>query len=173
MHLRIIVSLLAVLLMVLAAPAAPAALPLNPKGVPTLAPMLAQVTPAVVNISVVTRSPVEDNPLFRDPLFRRFFNIPDQPSREQSAGSGVIVDRVRGYVLTNNHVINNAQEVVVTLKDRRALKARLVGTDPGTDIAVLKIDAHNLTELKFGDSDGMNVGDFVVAIGNQIGRAHV
>jgi serine protease Do/serine protease DegQ len=164
------VSLLPVLLMLLAAPATPAALPLNAKGVPTLAPMLAQVTPAVVNISVLTRSPMEDNPLFRDPLFRRFFNIPDSPSQgDQSAGSGVIVDRARGYVLTNNHVINNAQEVVVTLKDRRTLKARLVGTDPGTDIAVLKIDAQNLTELKFGDSDAMNVGDFVVAIGNPFG----
>ena len=170
MRLRTIVSLLPLLLMLLAAPAAPAALPLNPKGVPTLAPMLAQVTPAVVNISVLTRSPMEDNPLFRDPLFRRFFNIPDSPSQaEQSAGSGVIVDRARGYVLTNNHVINNAQEVVVTLKDRRTLKARLVGTDPGTDIAVLKIDAHNLAELRFGDSDAMNVGDFVVAIGNPFG----
>jgi Do/DeqQ family serine protease len=158
-----------VLLMLLVPPCAWAALPLNLKGVPTLAPMLAQVTPAVVNISVVTRSPMEDNPLFRDPLFRRFFNIPDQPSREQSAGSGVIVDRARGYVLTNNHVINNAQEVVVTLKDRRTLKARLVGTDPGTDIAVLKIEAHDLAELKFGDSDAMNVGDFVVAIGNPFG----
>ena len=170
MRLRTIVSLLPLLLMLLAAPAAPAALPLNPKGVPTLAPMLAQVTPAVVNISVLTRSPMEDNPLFRDPLFRRFFNIPDSPSQaEQSAGSGVVVDRARGYVLTNNHVINNAQEVVVTLKDRRTLKARLVGTDPGTDIAVLKIDAHNLAELRFGDSDAMNVGDFVVAIGNPFG----
>ena len=159
-----------ILLLLIAAPAAPAALPLNLKGVPTLAPMLAQVTPAVVNISVITRSPMEDNPLFRDPLFRRFFNIPDTPSRgEQSAGSGVIVDRARGYVITNHHVINNAQEVVVTLKDRRALKARLVGTDPGTDIAVLKIDAQNLAELKIGDSDAMNVGDFVVAIGNPFG----
>jgi len=158
-----------VLLMLVASNCAPAALPLNLKGVPTLAPMLSQVTPAVVNISVVTRSPMEDNPLFRDPLFRRFFNIPDQPSREQSAGSGVIVDRARGYVLTNNHVINNAQEVVVTLKDRRTLKARLVGTDPGTDIAVLKIEAKNLTELRFGDSDAMSVGDFVVAIGNPFG----
>jgi serine protease Do/serine protease DegQ len=166
MRLRIVPALS---LLLLALPAAPSGLPLNLKGVPTLAPMLAQVTPAVVNISVVTRSPMEDNPLFRDPLFRRFFNIPDRPSREQSAGSGVIVDRARGYVLTNNHVINNAQEVVVTLKDRRALKARLVGTDPGTDIAVLKIEAQNLAELKFGDSDGMNVGDFVVAIGNPFG----
>ncbi|MFH1043786.1 MAG: DegQ family serine endoprotease [Pseudomonadota bacterium] len=158
------------LLLLLVPSAVPAALPPNLKGVPTLAPMLAQVTPGVVNISVVTRSPMEDNPLFRDPLFRRFFNIPGSPSQqEQSAGSGVIVDRARGYVLTNHHVINNAQEVVVTLKDRRALKARLVGTDPGTDIAVLKIDAHNLAELKFGDSDAMNVGDFVVAIGNPFG----
>ena len=157
-------------LLLLATSAAPAGLPLNLKGVPTLAPMLLQVTPAVVNISVITRSPMEDNPLFRDPLFRRFFNIPDGQSQgEQSAGSGVIVDRARGYVLTNNHVINNAQEIVVTLKDRRALKARLIGTDPGTDIAVLKIEAQNLAELKFGDSDAMNVGDFVVAIGNPFG----
>ena len=165
MRLRFVLALL----MLLLPPCARASLPLNLKGVPTLAPMLAQVTPAVVNISVVTRSPMEDNPLFRDPLFRRFFNIPDQSTREQSAGSGVIVDRARGYVLTNNHVINNAQEVVVTLKDRRTLKAQLVGTDPGTDIAVLKIEAHNLAELKFGDSDAMNVGDFVVAIGNPFG----
>ena len=165
MRLRFVLALL----MLLLPPCARASLPLNLKGVPTFAPMLAQVTPAVVNISVVTRSPMEDNPLFRDPLFRRFFNIPDQSTREQSAGSGVIVDRARGYVLTNNHVINNAQEVVVTLKDRRTLKAQLVGTDPGTDIAVLKIEAHNLAELKFGDSDAMNVGDFVVAIGNPFG----
>jgi len=158
------------LMLLLAAHAVGAALPLDAKGMPTLAPMLAQVTPAVVNISVITRAPMEDNPLFRDPLFRRFFNIPDEPSAgEQSAGSGVIVDRARGYVITNNHVVNNAQEVMVTLKDRRALKARLVGTDPGTDIAVLKIDARNLAELKFADSDNMNVGDFVIAIGNPFG----
>ena len=171
MRLRTIRSLVRFLLLLfLAVPCARAALPLDVRGAPTLAPMLAQVTPAVVNISVVTRSPMEDNPLFRDPLFRRFFNIPDRPSREeQSAGSGVIVDSARGYVLTNNHVINNAQEVVVTLKDRRTLKARLVGTDPGTDIAVLKIEAADLAELRFGDSDIMNVGDFVVAIGNPFG----
>ncbi|MBE0620812.1 MAG: DegQ family serine endoprotease [Burkholderiales bacterium] len=157
-------------LLLIVAPAASASLPIDAKGLPTLAPMLAEVTPAVVNISVRTRAPMEDNPLFQDPLFRRFFNIPDRPAREeQSTGSGVIVDRAHGYVLTNNHVINNAQEIVVTLKDRRTLKARLVGTDPGTDVAVLKIDASNLAELKFGDSDAMNVGDFVVAIGNPFG----
>ena len=156
-------------ILLLAAGSVPAALPVDVKGMPTLAPMLTQVTPAVVNISVLTRAPIEDNPLFRDPLFRRFFNIPDRPQKDQSAGSGVIVDRTRGYVLTNHHVIANAQEVIVTLKDRRQIKAKLVGTDPGTDIAVLKIEGNNLSELKFGDSDSMNVGDFVVAIGNPFG----
>jgi len=170
MSLHRILSLLAPLLVLLAAPATAAGLPLDLRGLPTLAPMLSQVTPAVVNISVLTRAPIEENPLFRDPLFRRFFNIPDSAAQgEQSTGSGVIVDRAHGYVLTNNHVIDNAQEVVVTLKDRRTFKAKLVGTDPGTDIAVLKIDAKNLAEIKFGDSDAMNVGDFVVAIGNPFG----
>lgn len=80
---------------------------LDPKGLPTLAPLVNEVTPAVVNVSVITRSPLEDNPLFRDPFFRRFFNLPDRPQRrEQAAGSGVIVDAARGYVLTNHHVIS-------------------------------------------------------------------
>ena len=121
-----------------AAPAAaPAAMPLpvDSRGMPTLAPMLAQVTPAVVNISVMARDPAESNPLLRDPFFRRFFNVPEQPRGEHSAGSGVIVDAARGLVMTNYHVIRDAQEVVVTLKDRRQLKARLIGADPGTDIA--------------------------------------
>ncbi|MBI2316567.1 MAG: DegQ family serine endoprotease [Betaproteobacteria bacterium] len=131
--------------------------------------MLAQATPAVVNISVVMRDPGENNPLLRDPFFRRFFNLPEQPRTEQSAGSGVIVDAGRGLVLTNHHVIKDAQEVVVTLKDRRALKAQLAGADPGTDIALLRIPAENLTALKFGDSDALQVGDFVVAIGNPFG----
>lgn len=143
--------------------------PADSRGMPTLAPMLAQVTPAVVNISVTARDPAESNPLLRDPFFRRFFNIPDQPRGEQSAGSGVIVDAARGLVLTNHHVIRDAQEVLVTLKDRRQLKARLVGTDPGTDIALLRVTAERLTALRLGDSDAINVGDFVVAIGNPFG----
>ncbi len=139
-------------------------------GVPSLAPLLQDVTPAVVNISVLTRSAIEDNPLFRDPFFRRFFNIPDQAARqERSAGSGVIVDAVRGYVLTNHHVIKDALQVIVTLKDRRQFQAKLVGMDPGTDIALLKIEARNLQALRLGDSDLLNVGDFVVAIGNPFG----
>ena len=154
--------------LILAAGSAQAAMP-PPGGVPSLAPMLGQVTPAVVNISVMARNPAESNPLLQDPFFRRFFNIPDQPRGEQSAGSGVIVDAGRGLVLTNNHVIKDAQEIVVTLKDRRQLKAQLVGTDPGTDIALLRIPAEGLTAIRFGDSDSANVGDFVVAIGNPFG----
>jgi serine protease Do/serine protease DegQ len=139
-------------------------------GVPTLAPLIAEVTPAVVNISTVSRAPAETNPLLRDPFFRRFFDIPDRPQRqERAAGSGVIVNARAGLVLTNNHVIRGAQEIVVTLKDRRQFKAKLVGADPGTDIAVLKIEAQELKALRLGDSDQLNVGDFVLAIGNPFG----
>jgi serine protease Do/serine protease DegQ len=140
------------------------------RGLPTLAPLVNEVTPAVVNISVVTRAPMEDNPLFRDPFFKRFFNLPDKPQRrEQAAGSGVIVDAARGYVLTNNHVIKDAEQVIVTLKDRRQFQARVVGTDPGTDIAVVRIEPKALTALRLGDSDQLNVGDYVIAIGNPFG----
>ena len=145
-------------------------IPVDAKGMPTLAPMLSTVTPGVVNISVLSRDPAESNPLLRDPFFRRFFNIPDQQARpQQSAGSGVIVDAARGLVLTNHHVVKDAQEIVVTLKDRRELKAKLVGADPGTDVALLRIAPDRLTAMKFGDSDVLNVGDFVVAIGNPFG----
>ncbi len=140
------------------------------RGLPTLAPLVNDVTPAVVNISVVTRTPMENNPLFRDPFFRRFFGAPDRPQqREQAAGSGVIVDAARGYVLTNNHVIKDAERAIVTLKDRRQFTAKLVGTDPGTDIAVLQIEAAGLSALKIGDSDNLQVGDYVLAIGNPFG----
>jgi serine protease Do/serine protease DegQ len=150
-------------------PAAQAAQP--QVGQTTLAPLVSEVTPAVVNISVVTRSPLEDNPLFRDPFFRRFFNLPDKPppQQEQAAGSGVIVDAAKGYVLTNNHVVRQAERIIVTLKDRRQFPARLVGTDPGTDVAVLQIPSQNLAALKFGDSDALQVGDYVIAIGNPFG----
>ena len=140
------------------------------RGLPTMAPLVNQVTPAVVNISVLTRAPMEDNPLFRDPFFRRFFNLPDRPQRkEQAAGSGVIIDAARGFVLTNNHVIKDAEQVIVTLKDRRSFPAKLVGTDPGTDIAVLQIPPQNLSALRIGDSDALQVGDYVLAIGNPFG----
>ena len=152
-----------------AASAAFAALPLVVDGqpLPSLAPMLEKVTPAVVNIATLSR---EASPMMRDPFFRRFFEGPDQPQRrERSAGSGVIVDAARGLVVTNHHVIREAQEIVVLLKDRRVYKAELVGSDPGTDIAVLRIPAENLTAIRVGDSDAVNVGDFAVAIGNPFG----
>ncbi len=148
-----------------------AALPMlqSREGLPTLAPVIERVAPAVVNISVLQRSPEEQNPLLRDPFFRRFFGLPDRPQGQVSAGSGVIVDARNGYVITNHHVIRDASEVAVTLKDNRRLPAKLVGSDAGTDIALLKIPAENLAEAKFGDSDALAVGDFVVAIGNPFG----
>lgn len=131
----------------------------------SLAPMLDIVTPTVVNISVATSSPMADNPLFTDPFFRQFFNIPDLPP-EQSAGSGVIIDASRGIIITNHHVISRAQEIKVTLKDRRVFTAKLIGIDPQTDIAVISIPPQNLKAIKLGDSDEVLVGDFVAAIGN-------
>jgi Do/DeqQ family serine protease len=138
-------------------------------GVPTLAPLLEKVTPAVVNIAVLQRSPEEQNPLLRDPFFRRFFGIPEDLPPQISAGSGVIVDAANGYVMTNAHVVKEAREVLVTLKDNRRLPAKLIGADPGTDIALLKVDPKNLVAAKFGDSDALQVGDFVLAIGNPFG----
>jgi serine protease Do/serine protease DegQ len=138
-------------------------------GVPTLAPLLERVTPAVVNIAVLQKSPEDENPLLRDPFFRRFFGLPDQSSPQMSAGSGVIVDAKNGYVITNHHVVKDAREIAVTLKDNRRLPAKLVGSDAGTDIALLKVQGQKLTEARWGDSDAMQVGDFVIAIGNPFG----
>ncbi len=138
-------------------------------GIPTLAPILEKVTPAVVNIAVLQRSPEADNPLLRDPFFRRFFGMPPESQPQIAAGSGVIVDAKNGYVITNAHVVKDAREVLVTLKDNRRLPARLVGADAGTDIALLKVEPKDLVEARFGDSDALQVGDFVVAIGNPFG----
>ncbi len=137
--------------------------------IPSLAPMLAKVTPAVVNISTLGRVK-QENPLLRDPFFRRFFDIPQsKPRRTQSQGSGVIIDAKKGYILTNNHVIDKAAEIRVTLHDQRELTAKLIGTDADTDIAVIQVAPENLTDLPLADSDKMRVGDFVVAIGNPFG----
>lgn len=138
---------------------------------PSLAPMLKQIMPGVVNVSTKSKVRVEQNPLFNDPFFRRFFDIPEMPKEEesQSLGSGVVVNADKGYVLTNNHVIENAQEITVTLRDGRHFTAKVVGSDPEVDLAVLQIKANNLTVIPFGDSDTLQVGDFVVAIGNPFG----
>lgn len=141
------------------------------KQLPSLAPMLDQVTPAVVNIATEGKIQVRLNPLFSDPFFRRFFNVPDQTieRKTQSLGSGVIVDAERGLVLTNNHVIANAIQITVTLRDGRQLEAELIGTDPETDVAVIKIPSEDIVDIKTADSDELRVGDFVVAIGNPFG----
>ncbi len=158
------------ILSVAAAQAATLPLPLR-DGVPTLAPLLRDVTPAVVNISVETMVPQRNNPLFRDPFFRRFFDLPEgAPARpRQSAGSGVIVDAERGYVLSNHHVVARAESVTVTLKNNRRYEAEVLGSDPGTDIALLRIEADGLASIPIGDSDTLEVGDFVLAIGNPFG----
>jgi serine protease Do len=137
---------------------------------PTLAPLVHEVRPSVVNISVRGRVK-EDNALYRDPLFREFFDGPKQVEREiQAVGSGVIVDAQHGYVLTANHVVAQVSTVQVMTKDGRRLVAKLVGRDPGTDVAVLRLQgAQSLKAIPMGDSDGLEVGDFVITVGNPFG----
>ncbi|SDO93624.1 serine protease DegQ [Lutimaribacter pacificus] len=141
------------------------------RGIPTIAPLIDAVDDAVVNIAVVSERPAQMTPLFRDPFFQPFLPPLEQlpPQRQMSAGSGVIINADEGYILTNNHVIENGDEIRVTLRDNRTFEAELIGRDPATDIAVLRIDANNLTEVPLGDSETLLVGDFVVAIGNPFG----
>lgn len=141
-------------------------------GVPSLAPMLENVTPAVVNIYTISET--EDRSYqINDPFLRKFFNIPGQQKSKKrnrsGLGSGVIIDKKKGFVITNNHVIAKAKDIKVKLSDGREFKATLVGADPASDIAVIKINAKNLNSLNFADSNKLRVGDFVVAIGNPFG----
>jgi len=158
-----------------AADSALAAAPIPEVGgaaVPSLAPMLARVTPGVVNIAVRGKVRAE-NPLLQDPFFRRFFNLPQRQQTEeretQATGSGVIVDAAQGYVLTNGHVVDNATRIEVTTKDNRRFTAKLVGRDTETDVALLQIPSQNLVAVPIGDSDRLQVGDFVLAVGNPFG----
>lgn len=150
-----------------------AGLPSSVEGLPmpSLAPMLERSMPAVVNISTSTHIEVMENPLMQDPFFRQFFQLPNQSRQQQknSLGSGVIIDSDQGLVLTNNHVIDKADKIKVTLNDGRQLTAELIGTDPEADVAIIQIPADNLTELSIADSSQLKVGDFVVAIGNPFG----
>ena len=161
------------LLVLLAAPL-PAALPLAVDGqpLPSLAPMLDHVTPAVVNIATrgQTRSRVEI-PLPADPFFRHFFDLPsyDRVQETSSLGSGVIVDAAKGLILTNGHVIKDAYEINVTLQDGRELRAEVIGRDDDTDVALIQVSADRLTQLPMADSSALRVGDFVVAVGNPFG----
>lgn len=147
------------------------ALESDERGIPTIAPLIDAVDDAVVNIAVLSERPAQMTPLFRDPFFRPFLPPLEQlpPQRQMSAGSGVIIASDDGYILTNNHVIENGDEIRVTLRDNRTFEAELIGRDPATDIAVLRIDAEDLTEVPLGNSEDLLVGDFVVAIGNPFG----
>lgn len=141
------------------------------QSVPSLAPMLEQVTPAVVSISVKGTQEVKQQV---PDAFRYFFGRPrgGQQAQErpfQSQGSGVIIDAGEGYVVTNNHVVDQADEITVTLKDGRQITAKKLGSDAASDIALLQIEADDLTEIKVADSDKLRVGDFTVAIGNPFG----
>jgi serine protease Do/serine protease DegQ len=163
------------LLAVLALVTAEAALPDNVAGRPvtSLAPLVEAASPAVVNIRV-SQTINRRNP-FGDDAFRRFFGIPDAPGGTQevaSAGSGVIVDAERGYILTNHHVVANADAIQISLIDGEILDAEIVGSDPATDIAVIKVEANGLTDMPIGNSEGARVGDFVIAIGNPFGLGH-
>jgi len=136
--------------------------------VPSLAPILQTVTPAVVNIHSTSRQRVNSR---SQSFYSWYYGLPNYPQERvtQSLGSGVIVNAAKGYILTNNHVIEDADDIQVSLQDGRSLTAKLIGTDEGTDVAVIQIDADNLSELKLASSETMQVGDFVVAVGNPFG----
>jgi Do/DeqQ family serine protease len=182
MNFRLTLAAASLAAAVLAAPVGFAALPATPSTdspVPSLAPMVKRTSPSVVNIATrgtIKEKPGQRNPLMDDPFFRRFFDTPpDSKPRErqfQSAGSGVIVDAKNGYIITNHHVVENASEITITLLDNRSFSAKVVGSDEGADIAVLQAKQPNLIAMPLGDSAHLEVGDFVVAIGNPFGLQH-
>jgi len=182
MNFRLTLAAASLAAAVLAAPMGFAALPATPSTdspVPSLAPMVKRTSPSVVNIATrgtIKEKPGQRNPLMDDPFFRRFFDTPpDSKPRErqfQSAGSGVIVDAKNGYIITNHHVVENASEITITLLDNRSFTAKVVGSDEGADIAVLQAKQPNLIAMPLGDSGHLEVGDFVVAIGNPFGLQH-
>lgn len=151
-----------------------AALPVAIEGqpLPSLAPMLQKVLPGVVSVHVSgTQPPTDQVP----PQFKFFFG-PDTPAQKQDGqpfeglGSGVIIDAAKGYVLTNNHVVNNADKITVEINDGRKYDAKLIGKDDQSDIAIIQLkDAKNLTQIAMADSDKLRVGDFAVAVGNPFG----
>ena len=141
----------------------------NGQPLPSLADMLEKVTPAVVSIS--TEQGGENETPVRDPVFRHFFgkNIPAQQGKAVGTGSGIILDSENGYIVTNAHVIENAEKIIVTLKDKRQFYALLIGKDLKADVAVIRIQPDRLTAMALAESKNTRVGDFVVAIGNPFG----
>ena len=142
------------------------------QSLPSLAPMVEKTRPAVVNIATTGHIDVQKHPLLNDPFFKRFFEgYGDIPQRKESKslGSGVVIDADRGYIVTNHHVVEGAQEIAITMHNGHHFKAKLIGTDPEADVAVLQADIEGLHAIPFGDSDKLRVGDFAVAIGNPFG----
>lgn len=142
-----------------------------PTGPVSYAPAVSKAAPAVVNIYTTKIVQSKPHPLFDDPFFRQFFgkgNVPKRQRMQSSLGSGVIIS-TEGYVITNNHVVAKADEIVVALQDGRESFAKVVGTDPETDIAVLKIDLDQLPVITLTSSDEISIGDVVLAIGNPFG----
>lgn len=144
--------------------------------VPSLAPILSEISPAVVNIATESLVTQPANPLLDDPFFQQFFDLPTDTPRErivQGLGSGVIVaintDTGRGYIVTSQHVIDAARQIWVTLHDGRQLKAKLLNANASDDLALLEIQADQLQSIRLADTDELEVGDFVVAIGNPFG----
>jgi Do/DeqQ family serine protease len=147
-------------------PAEAASPGLRRDGVPSLAPLVNRITPAVVNIA--TRGHVRGSPM-GEGTDRGPSSGGTTTRQVTGIGSGVIVDARNGYVLTNHHVVRRADQILVRLKDRRVVRARVIGSDAGTDIAVLQIRASGLVALPLGNSDNLQVGDYVVAVGNPFG----
>jgi len=142
------------------------------KDLPTLAPIVELTRPAVVNIATSGQTQVQNNPLFNDPFFRRFFHDFEKMPRQRetrSLGSGVVVDAKKGHIITNHHVIDGADKIMITLHDGRQFEAKLVGSDPEADVALLKASFDGLTDIAMADSDELRVGDFALAIGNPFG----
>ena len=141
-------------------------------GMPTLAPVVEKTRPAVVNIANTGHVDVQKHPLLNDPFFKRFFEgYGDVPQRKESKslGSGVVIDADKGFIVTNHHVVEGAQEIAITMHNGHQFKAKLIGSDPEADVAVLQADIEGLQAIPFGDSDKLRVGDFAVAIGNPFG----
>ena len=164
--------LLSLLLSVLPGAAISHVAPDADNGIPTLAPMVERTRPAVVNIATTGHVDVQKHPLLNDPFFKRFFEgYEDMPQRKEtkSLGSGVVIDADKGYIVTNHHVVEGAQEIAVTMHNGHHFKAKLIGSDPEADVAVVQTDIKGLQAIPFGDSDKLRVGDFAVAIGNPFG----
>ncbi len=143
----------------------------TPVNQPSYAAAVQLAAPSVVNVFATRLKRERSGSIFKDPIFQRFFGeqfTKPQLKRENSLGSGVIVSN-EGFILTNNHVISGADEIQIVLKDGRQLNAKIIGTDPESDLAVLKADGENLPIASFGDSQRIQVGDIVMAIGNPFG----